>query len=308
LINIHKQLWVVKGFERKVENSSALLAYMTHAEYTKDDVETKAFKSRKGTGVNWAESWQRDKSGTGGELTFDNTPAEGFRIVGSTTRWSTSNKLIQVEDPRGFVVEIPTGNLTTLLKYVIIKEATVVGKCVWGREDSNHVLLPINSEIYQKACDQSSLNAARVSFAKLTVGQVVRFSVDDKVEYTYLGRAKAKWHVKTKKARQPSRNRYSYYNRWEKSLNDEILKEEDLVDTKYCFIFKKKTTKPTKYDWEYKLSGKCIVVGEVKTVPVIEPFDIYIPSRVKEDCSEWRIGYDTGWYYDITLTGFEIKG
>jgi hypothetical protein len=90
----------------------------------------------------------------GEELYFENTPALCFRIVGSVTRWSTSNKLIQVEDPRGFVVEIPASNLNTLLKHTTVEKGEVKEECVWGREGNNHTLLPVNSEIYEETLEK----------------------------------------------------------------------------------------------------------------------------------------------------------
>jgi len=56
MINIHKQLWAVKGIGRKVEDSDFLLAYMTHQELTKEGVSAASYLSRQYTEVERAKT------------------------------------------------------------------------------------------------------------------------------------------------------------------------------------------------------------------------------------------------------------
>ena len=304
MINIHKQLWVVKGSERKVSNSDYLLSYMTHTEFTAENEETKAFLKRQGTGKEWA----RNYGGKGEELTLENTPTQGFRITDSATRWSTSNKLIQVEDPRGFVVEIPTDNLVVLLKYVTVEQAVIKGDCVWGKEGGQHILLPVNSEIYKKATKQVKLDSTKVSFSKLTVGQTVKFTVDDTKEYIYLGRAKAEWSVVTRQAVK-STGYYGYRSGFITNSTDKAVGSTLILDSKFCFIFRSKNKiYSNKYSWEYKSSGKAIVVGTSTKIPIIEPFDTWIPERVGKDIPTDSYPRDnSGKYHKAKLTSFKIK-
>lgn len=282
MIKIHDQLWVVIGHKREVEDSEHLLSYMTHTEYTKDGDPTPSFNSRMSTGRKWARDYRENKEG--GEVVFDNTPQKGFRIIGSVSRWSTSNKVIRVEDPRGFVVEVPTGNLTTLLKHTVVDHSEVMEECVWGREANNHVLLPTNSDVYQKAVKQTEQYQSRVSFNKLSVGDIVKFSVDDNLQYIYVGRAKAVWEISTKQASKTG-NRLFYQRPFIRKLDDPVIGEPVLVeDKKWCFVFKAVGGKPNWVrSWEYKLSGKCVVAGKTKELPELEVFPIYLPDRLKDD-------------------------
>lgn len=293
MINIHDKLWVIKGFGRDVEDSDQLLAYMTYADYSKDGSESKAFEKRQSTGKSWATPHLRyiydekryqtleevcpDYKQEDYESLYDNNPQTGFKIVGSVSRWSTDNKVIRVEDPRGFVVEIPTGNLTTLLKHTTVDKCMVQEECVWGREGNNHILLPVNSDIYQKAREQTNINNERISFTKLNIGDVVKFSVDDKREWVFLGKAKAVWNVQIKSS---TAGGYGYNRTIERTL----ISEQEEIDSKWCFVFKSKDDLNYKNEHyaEYKLSGKAIVVGKMEQQVVSSMkthFDVYIPDR-----------------------------
>jgi len=290
MINIHKQLWAVKGVGRKVEDSDFLLAYMTHQELTKEGGPTSAYHNRRYTGQEWAKTqeskyiqdqgWKYTNIVLGEELSFDNTPTLGFRIVGSVTRWSTSNKLIQVEDPRGFVVEIPTSNLTTLLKHTTVEKGEVKEECVWGREGNNHILLPVNSEIYKETLEKIQQYNDKVSFASLKPGQVVKFSVDDKYEYVYIGRGKAIWEVQTKEATETQKDPWYYSPRFIHNNSDKVVKTKLVKDDKWAYIFKLEDEDDSGY--EYKYTGKCVVISKGADVPPMEGIKVSIPWRLAD--------------------------
>lgn len=312
MINIHKQLWVVKAVNRKVEDSEFLLAYMTHREYTKDKEETAAFTKRKSTGTHWAayRKWSQElrkheATKEGEILEFDNFPASGFRIVGSVSRWSTSNKLIQVEDPRGFVVEIPTGNLTTLLKHTTVEEGEIKEECIWGKEGNNHILLSINSNIYQKSYNQTQQNKEKVSLTKLKIGQTVKFNVEDK-EYIYLGRGKAVWKV-CKKESQTTTTGWYYGTRFKREATDPIIETYNVEDTKLGFLFREKES-VSNYNWEYKVSGRCIVTGEIEKLPKLEVFDIWVPDRLRKEIPRDNRYNGLKEYYVAETINFNMKG
>ncbi len=69
---------------------------------------------------------------------WDNVPMDGFRILKSITRSTTSNKLWRIEDPRGIEFEITTGSLEDLLPHVTIEKGLILEKCVW---QTNKVLV-----------------------------------------------------------------------------------------------------------------------------------------------------------------------
>ncbi len=62
---------------------------------------------------------------------WENEPLEGFKVFGFNTRWSTSNKLIQVLDPRGALFEVTIKNFVDLMMKTTIVNGEIQGKLVW---------------------------------------------------------------------------------------------------------------------------------------------------------------------------------
>ncbi len=62
---------------------------------------------------------------------MDNTPEKGFEIFEVATRYSTSNKLFRVKDPRGFVTEITAKSLLSILLEGTITKGIIQNACVW---------------------------------------------------------------------------------------------------------------------------------------------------------------------------------
>lgn len=194
MIKIYDKLWYVVDASRD-DN----LAYMT---YYQDNA---AFEKRKQTGVSWARRRKtgRNSDGSSGyfttdgkEYTCDNTPTTGFYIGDSVSRWSTSNKLFRVKDPRGFTVEVPTGNISTLLHHTTVNRGVVQEPCVWGREGSNHILLPVDSDPYRKGCKNMEVLAApNKSIKDIPYGSKVKLTGSN-VEYTFVGRGQFTFTVK----------------------------------------------------------------------------------------------------------------
>lgn len=65
-------------------------------------------------------------------IIIDNVPMEGFRIQHSVSRYSTSNKLWRILDPRGFELEITTGTMEDLVMSGVIDKGLIVGPCIWN--------------------------------------------------------------------------------------------------------------------------------------------------------------------------------
>ena len=196
MINIPKQLWYVG---HTVGDSD--LAYMTYYE------DNAAFLKRKATGVDWANrsahvynrekgcyEYPNDKVEDG--VIIDNTPTTGIYIGSSVSRWSTSNKLFRVQDPRGFTVEVATDNIATLLHLTTVAQGIIQEPCVWAREGNNHVLLPVNSEPYLETLDKMDTLANKlIKVSELKAGDIVKLFESD-TEYTYLGKVKVTWRLK----------------------------------------------------------------------------------------------------------------
>lgn len=191
MIKIHDKLWYVVK-----QDSKDKLSYMTHY---KDD---SSFEKRKNTGLKWSKTYVLDTNDNakskfifGVEGECDNTPQKGFFIGDSVSRWSTSNKLFRVTDPRGFMVEVPTGNISTLLKLTDVSKGIIQEECVWGRDGSNHILLPVNSEPYLEAKkNMEVLSSPTIKISDVPYGSVVKLLNDDQ-EYTFLGRGKPVFKV-----------------------------------------------------------------------------------------------------------------
>lgn len=65
-------------------------------------------------------------------LIWNNDPLEGFKIVKSVSRYSTSNKLWRILDPRNVEFEISTGVLEQIIEdATIIKGGLIDAKCAW---------------------------------------------------------------------------------------------------------------------------------------------------------------------------------
>lgn len=230
MINIPKQLWYVVSPSHE-EN----LAYMTYYE------DNAAFHKRKTTGMDWATSCSRvwnsetkkyDYSGVKDGVVIDNTPVTEVYIGSSVSRWSTSNKLFRVQDPRGFTVEVPTDNIATLLHLTTVVNGVINEPCVWGREGSNHILLPVNSEPYLETLDKMDTLANKlIKLSDLKVGDVVKFFESD-TEYTYLGKAKTTWRLK------PYDLKYGYSGRYYHPESYKVYLEERLIkDSKWEPVF-----------------------------------------------------------------------
>jgi hypothetical protein len=62
---------------------------------------------------------------------IDNDPTSGFKFVGINSRYSTANKYWLVEDPRGFVIEVPTANAEDIVNTCKIEYGVIITPCVW---------------------------------------------------------------------------------------------------------------------------------------------------------------------------------
>ena len=264
-MNIYDKQWVILS-NKQVSNTKFNLAYMTHQDYRADGSPTKSFEQRMRTGKYWAGNDAKI-------IEFDNSPMDGFKIVGDVSRCTTSNKLFRISDPRGFVVEIPTSNLAELIQQVTIINGIIVGECVWGRDESNHVLLPTNSPSYIDALDEINARENRKTFPKLRIGEIVKFNKDGQ-DYVYLGKAKGKWIIEL----------YEEVNRcpWGTFKVTKIENDKEIIDDKYSFVFVDKDKPDGTFAIRYSLSGKCYSSGEIaEDIPDISKNDYKYPSLPK---------------------------
>lgn len=219
MIKISDRLWFVTH-----STARGNLAYMCSVEETKSGELSAATKKMQETGRSWARVGKDVKNF--GEI-IENTPTEGIYVGSSVSRWSTSNKFFRVTDPRGFTVEIPTGNLATLLHHTTVINGYVQDKCVWGRSEGSHILLPINSEPYKDAIAvQEKIDNDLIKVKDLKVGDVVKMFNDDNL-YHFFGRVKVTWSLQG----------VSPYHYWKKRKREVSPDWHTISDDNYTNIF-----------------------------------------------------------------------
>lgn len=318
MIKISDKIWYVikPGHEDN-------LAYMCGYEETKEGNPTSSVSKMQSTGRSWARigakniykmesgMYVRDENNNviiegvepakdGIESIEENIPTAGFSIGDSVSRWSTDNKLFRVKDPRGFTVEVPTGNIATLLHHTTVVKGIVQEECVWGREGNSHILLPINSEPYLITLDQmDTLENKLISIKDLKVGDWVKFFNDDN-EYYYAGKMRGTWSLR-------GVNRKYDYSRYGRA--DEVYSESvEIKDDKWTELFLYKYSWSKDGDkWATSSPSKPKIVQVLRNAKMeieAKNISIYCPERVKN-----KSGLNDGdWYYvQGELVGIEFK-
>lgn len=132
--------------EMKLDPSVHPLAYCRR--WGTGDSEKKLTESIK----SWCGEWGAEvKPGSNwAPIILDNKPMKGFKFGESVSRWSTSNKFLEVLDPRGFKLQISIENLAILIGSATINSGTIETECVWAFDKSRLALLDINSEFYKE--------------------------------------------------------------------------------------------------------------------------------------------------------------
>jgi len=260
MIKIYDKIWWVVSSNNKLSNER--LAYMCQYETDTEGNPKPNIAKMQSTGRSWAgtrentvykrgekEYYARDEEGNlivdyvepakfGEEFIHDNNPTIGFSVGDSVCRWSTQNKLFRVKDPRGFVVEIPSGNLATLLHHCTVVKGIVQEACVWGRDGNNHILLPVNSEPYLETLSKMKKLAEALKVKDLKEGDRVKFFGSD-TEYIFCGRVRLTWRYATYRwVDDPTRPRKTWG--WDGGYYEkvkEIFPEAEYRDGKWRNLF-----------------------------------------------------------------------
>lgn len=320
MIKIHDKIWYVIR-----PDDDDQLAYMCQFQTDKNEQPLANVLKMQDTGRSWAHvgdkkvyklkegstssyDYERDEKGNaildyvipaknGEEFIADNTPTTGFYVGSSVSRWSTSNKLFRVKDPRGFTVEIPTDNLATLLHHTTVVKGVVQEACVWGREGNNHVLLPINSEPYLLTLEQmDTLNNKLISIKDLKVGDWVKFFEDDN-EYYYAGKLKGTWNIRG--------TRTYYSGTWgSRSTSSEHSEWLEVKDDKWTEVFLRKHSHSGAYHVETFSKPKIVEILRHEPLNLSpEDYGWYCPQRVINKTNF----YDRWQHTESKLIGVEFK-
>lgn len=151
-----------------------------------------AAKKRMGTVDDWTGDGMRNigrgqmkKTYEPTKVVLDNPPMSGFQIGKEVRRYSTNNVLWRIMDPRGFELEISSGNMAYLLQNSDIVKGELQGEMQWCRDGSDNYLLPVGSEAYEEFKANSEALTGGVSVKDIKRGDEVR--LPDGTEGTYLG-------------------------------------------------------------------------------------------------------------------------
>lgn len=204
-----------KNFNKQhsyMDRNGIPLAFATWFE--KEDA---AFKSRKGSGTSWSGKDREEKF-------IDNKPVAGFKFVGFDSRYSTQNKWVEIEDPRGFVLQITVENVVTLLMETTVQNGVIQDECVWVRFGGTNYLISAKNPNYIP-------EAPELKLTDLKPGDIFRgSSFDGNTDFIYLG----EFYINSIEYDRELVDEYGWrYNRY---------REEDMVP----YVVKKKLNKAEK--------------------------------------------------------------
>ena len=120
-------------------------------------------------------------------LVIDNVPMSGFKMTtdirsssyGGVDKW-------RIEDPRGFELEITSGNLAELLSVGMIDRCEIMDECVWARSGQSNVLLSTATEAYKEAVVNTAVANQKADWKDAKPGNTVL--LQNNVKGVWLGR------------------------------------------------------------------------------------------------------------------------
>ena len=148
--------------------------------------EDAAAQKRIATVDNWAKtSYYNEKKLP--SMVIDNVPMNGFKMTsdirssnyGGVDKW-------RVEDPRGFELEITSGNLAQLLSVGVIDRGEILDQCVWARSGQSNVLLSTSTEEYKEAVVNTAVSEMKADWKSVKVGNTVL--LQNNIRGVWLGR------------------------------------------------------------------------------------------------------------------------
>lgn len=177
------------GFQKRGNND--LLGFMTP-----EGKDTAAVK-RKSTVDSWAKGNNRtydhetrtyiEHEGIPTQV-YDNAPLNGFvfgKAVNHSSSWNSCSDKWRVYDPRGFELEISSGNFEKIISTCTIINGVVQEDCIWARLGPNNILVPVNSDLYMAAKKNTRVSKQSASIKDAKAGDLV--TLQNGVEGIYIG-------------------------------------------------------------------------------------------------------------------------
>ena len=155
----------------------------------------KAAESRKATVDRWAgeRSWGQTESPSLEPLLLKNVPLTKYTLNDTVRRtgYNGGNVVWRVSDPRGFDLEIASDNLAGILESVgVLAGGEIPGECIWAREGSRNLLVPLESETYKSITSVVDQKPKKLTPKDLKLGWAYEHTKQGKL--TYIGRVRVK--------------------------------------------------------------------------------------------------------------------
>lgn len=149
--------------------------------------EDAAAKKRMATVDSWAGQGYYGNTNKIEAQTIDNVPLSGFRLTSSirSSDYGGADKW-RIEDPRGFELEITSGNLARLLSIGMVDKGEIIDQCVWGRYGANNILLSTATDEYKDAVKNTEVAGKSALWSEVKPGDTV--VLQNTVRGVWLGR------------------------------------------------------------------------------------------------------------------------
>ncbi len=163
------------GFQKRGDTFTGKLAYIIYYDANGQ--------------IKQEKSWEKWRDKNIPFVEFDNNPRSGYifnKGVQRNGHWGSGRSVIRVYDPRDFEFEIDIDNLIGLLMHSDVSKRDIVEECVFAWSGNNVILLPVNSDDYQKGVVHTEKQGKNVTAEELVPGHSYSHKKDNET-YTYIG-------------------------------------------------------------------------------------------------------------------------
>lgn len=174
------------GFQSRPSSDNCPLGFMT------PDGTDAAAKKRKESVDKWAQPYHyhgQPKPEVVPSVTYENKPMVGFKLSREVRRYASfgnGNVKWRIEDPRGFELEISSANFAQILMLCTMEKGEILEQLIWGRLGSENVLVPVDSDAYRVAQENTARIAKKVKPSEVKLGdKVIMQNGDEGIFYGY---------------------------------------------------------------------------------------------------------------------------
>lgn len=174
------------GFQSRPTSDNTPLGFMT------PDGTDSAAKKRKESVDKWATPYHyhnQPKPETVPAVTYENKPMVGFKLsreIRRTASFGQGNVKWRIEDPRGFELEISSPNFAQILMLCTMEKGEIQEQLIWGRLGAENVLVPVDSDAYRAAQENTARVAKKVKPSEVKLGdKVIMQNGDEGIFYGY---------------------------------------------------------------------------------------------------------------------------